>query len=123
MFEPGIIILYVKSVPASAEFYAGLLGKPPVESSPNFAMFALSSGLNLGLWAAQDAQPKPKAAGGGAELALAVPDKSTVSKLHSEWEKRGVAIAQPPVEMDFGFTFTATDPDGHRLRVMTLNAP
>jgi hypothetical protein len=79
--------------------------------------------LNLGLWAAQDAQPKPKAAGGGAELALAVPDKSAVSKLHSEWEKRGVAIAQAPVEMDFGFTFTATDPDGHRLRVMALNAP
>jgi predicted enzyme related to lactoylglutathione lyase len=29
----------------------------------------------------------------------------------------GVAIAQKPVEMDFGYTFTALDPDGHRLRV------
>jgi catechol 2,3-dioxygenase-like lactoylglutathione lyase family enzyme len=123
MFEPHIIILYVKNVPASAEFYAGLLGKPPVESSPNFAMFTLSSGMNLGLWAAHDAQPKPKAAGGGAELALTVPDKGAVSALHAEWAKRGAAIAQPPVEMDFGYTFTATDPDGHRLRVMALNAP
>jgi catechol 2,3-dioxygenase-like lactoylglutathione lyase family enzyme len=123
MFEPSIIILYVKSVPASAEFYAGLLGKPPVESSPNFAMFTLSSGLNLGLWAAQDAQPKPKAAGGGAELALAVPEKGAVTSLHAQWKERGVTMIQDPVEMDFGFTFTAADPDGHRLRVMALGAP
>jgi hypothetical protein len=26
-------------------------------------------------------------------------------------------ILQPPTEMDFGRTFTAADPDGHRLRV------
>jgi hypothetical protein len=24
---------------------------------------------------------------------------------------------QSPIAMDFGFTFTAVDPDGHRLRV------
>jgi predicted enzyme related to lactoylglutathione lyase len=26
-------------------------------------------------------------------------------------------VAQPPTRMDFGFTFLALDPDGHRLRV------
>jgi len=33
------------------------------------------------------------------------------------WTKRGLAIAQEPTKMNFGFTFTALDPDGHRLRV------
>ncbi|WP_374468302.1 hypothetical protein [Ferrovibrio sp.] len=27
------------------------------------------------------------------------------------------AILQPPTAMDFGYTFLAADPDGHRLRV------
>jgi hypothetical protein len=31
--------------------------------------------------------------------------------------KLGLRIIQEPVKMDFGFTFTAADPDGHRLRV------
>lgn len=31
--------------------------------------------------------------------------------------ERGLSIAQAPVAMDFGMTFVALDPDGHRLRV------
>ena len=31
--------------------------------------------------------------------------------------KLGLRIIQEPTKMDFGFTFTAADPDGHRLRV------
>jgi predicted enzyme related to lactoylglutathione lyase len=41
--------------------------------------------------------------------------------MHENWSGRGYAIAQKPVEMDFGCTFTALDPDGHRLRVLTPN--
>ena len=29
----------------------------------------------------------------------------------------GLTILQAPMQMDFGTTFVATDPDGHRLRV------
>jgi hypothetical protein len=30
---------------------------------------------------------------------------------------RGLSIILAPAKMDFGFTFLACDPDGHRLRV------
>ena len=43
MPDPNFIILYVESPAASAAFYAELLGRPPVEASPTFAMFALTS--------------------------------------------------------------------------------
>jgi predicted enzyme related to lactoylglutathione lyase len=33
------------------------------------------------------------------------------------WKLLGLDIIQEPTKMDFGFTFTAADPDGHRLRV------
>src|SRR5262245_42171395 len=50
MPDPNFILLYVDSPTASARFYADVIGKPPVESSPTFAMFALESGVMLGLW-------------------------------------------------------------------------
>ncbi len=34
---------------------------------------------------------------------------------------RGLTIAQAPSDMDFGRTFVALDPDGHRLRVYWLS--
>jgi predicted enzyme related to lactoylglutathione lyase len=40
-----------------------------------------------------------------------------VDAVYADWASRGLRILQTPVEMDFGYTFVATDPDGHRLRV------
>jgi len=62
--DPNFLILYVASPTASAAFYADLLGKPPVEASPGFALFALSSGVMLGLWAAHAVEPAATPAGG-----------------------------------------------------------
>lgn len=121
MADPNFIILYVDSPAASAAFYAGLLGKPPVESSPTFAMFALESGVMLGLWSRRTVAPAATAAGGG-EIAFAVADKGAVRATHADWSGRGLTIAQAPADMDFGHTFVALDPDGHRLRVFAAPA-
>jgi predicted enzyme related to lactoylglutathione lyase len=45
-----------------------------------------------------------------------------VDAVHADWAARGLAIAQPPTELDFGRTFVALDPDGHRLRVFKPGA-
>jgi catechol 2,3-dioxygenase-like lactoylglutathione lyase family enzyme len=115
--DPNFIILYVENVAASAGFYSDLLGRPPIESSPNFAMFALSTGVTLGLWARHDVKPAATVTGGGGEICIAVADVEAVQSLHSEWFGRGLPIIQPPTKMDFGHTFVASDLDGHRLRV------
>jgi catechol 2,3-dioxygenase-like lactoylglutathione lyase family enzyme len=83
-------------------------------------MFALDSGVRLGLWSRATVEPAattPAGGGGGGELAFTVPDPEAVRRTHAEWAWRGLTIAQPPSEMDFGHTFVALDPDGHRLRV------
>lgn len=115
--EPNFVILYVKEPLISAAFYAALLERQPVESSPTFVMFALSSGLMLGLWARSTVEPETEITGGGQELAFAVSDKASVLHHFQTWQKMGLPILQSPVAMDFGFTFTAHDPDHHRLRV------
>jgi catechol 2,3-dioxygenase-like lactoylglutathione lyase family enzyme len=114
--DPSFILLYVESATASAAFYGDLLGRPPVESSPGFAMFALASGVKFGLWTRRTVEPAATGAGGG-EIAFAVADADTLQALHTDWVRRGLPIVQPPTDMDFGRTFVALDPDGHRLRV------
>ena len=117
MSDPNFVILYVNDPPASAAFYADLLGRPAIESSPNFCMFALASGVMLGLWSRHTVLPAATAAGGGAELAFALDGIDAVRTTHADWKQRGLSIAQSPTAMDFGYAFVALDPDGHRLRV------
>lgn len=117
MHDPNFVILYVADAPTSAAFYAELLGTQPVESSPGFAMFVLSSGFRLGLWTWHTVQPAATGTVGGGELVFTVADADAVGATHADWSRRGLRIAQEPTAMEFGHTFTALDPDGHRLRV------
>lgn len=117
MFDAHFVLLYVDSPAASARFYAALLGREPIEESPTFAMFPLPSGLMLGLWSRHSVEPAAQAAGGGAEIAMRVSDAAMVDAMHADWVARGLPILQAPVALDFGRTFVALDPDGHRLRV------
>lgn len=113
---PPFVLLYVTSPAQSARFYEALLDSRPIEESPTFAMFALPGGSMLGLWAAHTVAPKATAAGGG-ELAFVAADRAEVDDTHARWQARGLPIEQRPQAMDFGYTFVALDPDGHRLRV------
>ena len=117
MNDPHLVILYVDDPLASAGFYGKLFGREPVEKSPTFAMFALASGLMLGLWSSHAVKPAAAATGGGGELCIKVEDAAAVDKAHADWCRRGFSIVQPPADLDFGRTFLAMDPDGHRLRV------
>ena len=117
-FVPSFVLLYVADPAASAAFYERLLGRAPVEASPTFAMFELQPGTRLGLWARHTVQPAATgAAVCEAELAFTVADAAAVQARCDDWRDAGLPIAQPPTAMDFGSTFVALDPDGHRLRV------
>ncbi len=61
------------------------------------------------------------ALGGGAELVFALATPDAVDTTCAEWAERGLDILQSPGNMDFGRTFVALDPDGHRLRVYCLD--
>ncbi len=116
-FCPNFILLYVSRPRHSAAFYASLLGSEPLELSDTFAMFAIGEGQMLGLWARDTVSPNATAVAGAAELAMTVESVDSVNAVHQDWITRGYVIAQAPCQMDFGYTFTAQDPDGHRLRV------
>jgi predicted enzyme related to lactoylglutathione lyase len=113
----SFVLLYVEDPPASAGFYAELLGSPVLETSPTFAMLPLRDGVMLGLWSRKTVEPAAAAYPGAGEVAFTVENVAAVEATFADWKKRGLTILQEPVRMDFGTTFVASDPDGHRLRV------
>jgi catechol 2,3-dioxygenase-like lactoylglutathione lyase family enzyme len=113
----SFVLLYVENPPASAGFYADLLGHPVIETSPTFAMLPLTDGVMLGLWSRQTVEPAAIAQAGASEIAFTVGDAAEVKTTCEDWKRRGLHIIQNPVRLDFGTTFVAVDPDGHRLRV------
>jgi len=118
MMNPNMVVLYVNDTVTSRVFYSDLFQRQPVESSPNFSGFALESGLFVGLWLRPKVMPAAQANAGAAELAFPVADAKAVDAVYENWRGRGLVIAQEPTDMDFGRTFVALDPDGHRLRVV-----
>jgi predicted enzyme related to lactoylglutathione lyase len=76
----------------------------------------MAPGIMLGLWGRDGVAPTANAPGGG-EIALSVENNEALEARHADWRQRGLSIVQPPTDMDFGRTFVALDPDGHRLRV------
>lgn len=85
-------------------------------------MLPLRDGVMLGLWSQADVEPAALGAPGGSEVAFTVVDADAVQDTYQDWAKRGLNIAQLPTKMDFGTTFVALDPDGHRLRVFAPGA-
>ena len=122
MSHPDFILLYVDHVQTSASFYSRLFDCTPVESSNNFALFILKSGLKLGLWTRQAVAPTAQLTGGGSELGIQEASHAAVDACHTRWQALGLTILQDPVQMDFGYTFVALDPDNHRLRVFCPGA-
>lgn len=116
MTNPSYLILYVNNIQQSVELYQQLLNQKVIEQSEAFALFLLESGSRLGLWRKETVVPKANVAG-GSELAFELPTLDAVDQCLAAWQDLGLVILQFPQTMDFGYTFTAQDPDGHRLRV------
>ncbi len=111
------ILLFVANPAKSAEFYGKILDLKPVEQSPTFAMFSLE-GVMLGLWLRDTALPKVTARAGASEIAFCEEDLDAV---YAKWVSLDVTMGQAPIDLDFGRSFVALDPDGHRIRVINLS--
>ncbi|WP_427025243.1 VOC family protein [Aureimonas ureilytica] len=121
MLAASNILLYVTEPAQSAAFYQSILGRAPVEQSPGFALLPLGEGMMIGLWKREGVQPAPDGAPGGCEIGFKLADDAAVDAAYAEWQAKSARIALAPVDLEFGRSFVALDPDGHRLRVYALH--
>ena len=102
--------------PASAAFYGQRLGLPKVFEMPTFVMLTLGEGVELSLWQKGEVHPKATPAG-GSEVNFRLASDAEVDSLCKDWTSQGVEIIEKPQKLDFGYAFTALDPDGNRIRM------
>ena len=122
ILEPSTIVLYVDNLAVSSTFYQDLLGIKANEASPTFHSFTLSNGMDLALKAKQALDLPADKNGSYGELAFTLDNKHKVNELFAEWQEKDMKIALPPTILPYGYTFVALDPDGNRLRVVSLGA-
>jgi predicted enzyme related to lactoylglutathione lyase len=113
----GFVLLFVKNPIESGRFYTKFLGIEPIEQSPTFVSFMLANGVLLGLWSRFTSEPSVHVSAGASEICFSV---DNVDQIYEEWGAHGITIIQKPTDMDFGRTFVAIDPDGHRIRIYKL---
>ena len=114
------LLLAVANPRKSAEIYGQILDAEPVAASDTFVLYALPNGLKLGLWLKDEMLP-PTGKPDGVDISFGAADTNAVRALYARWTALGLDVLQEPTDMDFGFTFTVADPDGHRLRAFALN--
>lgn len=120
MLEPSVIVFYVDNLTTSHRFYTELLGIKSIVHSPTYITFTLSNSMVIGL-KDKNTQVVNITGNGGAELAFTVDSHTQVDQLFSDWQQQGIKILEQPTNVPYGYTFVAIDPDGNRLRVVSLN--
>ncbi|MEQ1768533.1 MAG: VOC family protein [Devosia sp.] len=113
---PTQIISYVADTARSAELYGHLFGLEPSQQDRRSACFQLPGGINVTLLNRRLVEPRATLPGGN-ELCFEVASEALVRRRRNDWAKLGLHILQEPEHLPIGYTFTASDPDGHRLRV------
>lgn len=118
--EPDAIVLYVDNLAITSQFYEDVLNIKPETPSPTFHAFSLSNGMSLALKTKDSVEPAAEGKNGHGELAFTLDNKQTVDTLFTTWQAKKVNIILPPTNAPYGYTFVACDPDGNRLRVVSL---
>ncbi|EKE75751.1 VOC family protein [Gallaecimonas xiamenensis] len=113
-------MFYVADVVGSGRFYQRLLGKAPVEQSEGFCLFLWEGGTKFGLWRQDLVQPPVTAPSGSGEIGIALGSRAEVDALYQDWVQLGLEILQAPELLGFGYSLTAADPDGNRIRAYHL---
>ena len=121
MFKIDSFVLYVENIEISKNFYTDTFECDGEILSPTFISFPLGDGVSIELKQLAQVSPKAHITGGGTELSLMVDNSKILHRIYEQWKNKRVKFVQTPVELIFGITFVAIDPDGHRIRVFTQN--
>ncbi|HVW92223.1 MAG TPA: drug:proton antiporter, partial [Devosia sp.] len=79
------ILLAAANPRKSGALYAKIFGLEPVENSETFVLFVLPSGLKVGLWQAEEMEPKVGKAD-GIDISFGEPNYAAVRSTYDVWK-------------------------------------
>lgn len=118
--NPNLQLIYVSDIKQSTDFYASLYKSDPIFKSSRYVAFSAGEKALFAIWSGGITPDitKPRYS----EIGIMLHSDEDVDRLYNEWLRElEVEIVQEPCTEVFGRTFLAKDPDGHIIRVCSLD--
>lgn len=118
--KPNLQLIYVSGINQSTVYYKDLFNLEPYFVSPRYVVFKIDGEADFALWSGGDT-PDP-ATPRYSEIGINVALDSDVQDLYKLWkENTNINIFKALYTDVFGETFLIKDPDGHIIRVSSVD--
>ncbi len=120
--KPNLQLIYVSDINSSCDFYKMIFNSEPVFSSPRYVAFDADGAQKtlFAIWSG-GTTPEPNIPR-FSEVGIMLPSNEDVDSLFQKWKDNpDIEIIQEPTTEIFGRTFLIKDPDGHVIRVSSLD--
>jgi predicted enzyme related to lactoylglutathione lyase len=119
--KPNLQLIYVANIERSTAFYKTIFNAEPTFSSPRYVVFTAGGDAYFALWSGADTEPDMNAPR-FSEIGIMLPSDEEVECLCEDWKKNStIKFSQEIHTAVFGRTFLVEDPDGHIIRVCSMD--
>ena len=117
---PNLQLIYVSDISKSTEYYTEVFNYEAVFKSPRYVVFTIDGDAQFAIWSGGD---KPDTTiPRFSEIGIMLSSDKDVEDLYQEWQKNSNIEFFKEIHSDvFGQTFLVKDPDGHIIRVCSVD--
>lgn len=118
--SPNLQLIYVSDISRSTEYYSKVFNCEPKFKSPRYVVFPIDGQACFAIWSGGDAPDSnvPRFS----EIGIMLPTDGDVVDLYHQWKNNPhIEISKALYSDVFGQTFLVKDPDGHIIRICSVD--
>tara|TARA_B100001094_G_C18195716_1_gene810747 strand:- start:9309 stop:9695 length:387 start_codon:yes stop_codon:yes gene_type:complete len=123
IIRPNLQLIYVSNIEKSTLFYKNIFNLEPTLVTPRYVAFSVmptNDEVTFALWTGADFPDRESAR--FSEIGIMLRNDKEVEKLYQSWSTRSEIHFEQEIYADvFGLTFLIRDPDGHIIRVCSVD--
>lgn len=118
--SPNLQLVYVSDIDRSTKYYSEVFNYEPIFKSPRYVVFNIDGEAQFAIWSGGETPD------GGvqrfSEIGIMLSTDAEVDALYQEWKNNKSIEFFKDLHSDvFGQTFLIKDPDGHIIRVCSID--
>ena len=118
--SPNLQLIYVSNIERSTQYYSEVFNYEPIFKSPRYVVFTIDGEAQFAIWSGGDTPDNNIQR--FSEIGIMLPSDAEVDVLYQEWKNNPAIEFFKELHADvFGRTFLVKDPDGHIIRVCSVD--
>jgi catechol 2,3-dioxygenase-like lactoylglutathione lyase family enzyme len=118
--SPNLQLIYVSDIERSTHYYSKIFNYKPIFKSPRYVVFTIDGEAQFAIWSGGTTPDNtvPRFC----EIGIMLPSDKAVETLFEDWKKSDeIKFSRDLYTEVFGLTFLVEDPDGHIIRVCSVD--